>query len=236
MNRRTFIAHTALASAAAAILPTATWAGASPETYPFTLPQLRYAFDALAPNIDARTMEIHHGKHHQAYITNLNKAIEAQPTLKNKTLDELLQNLNDLPADARTAVRNQGGGHYNHTLFWTLLSPKANAPNPAFQQELEKAFGSLDQFKTKFSDAAKGVFGSGWAWLIRKPDGSLAITSTPNQDNPLMPVAPLAGKPLIALDVWEHAYYLNYQNRRADYIDAFWRVLNWPAVEQLAQR
>jgi len=188
-----------------------------------SLPALPYAFDALEPHIDAQTMQIHHDKHHQAYVDNLNKAI-AGTDAENKTLEELMANISAYPA----AVRNNGGGHYNHTLFWELMAPNAGgAPTGAIADAINSAFGNFDEFKTKFAAAATGRFGSGWAWLIKDASGKLAITSTPNQDNPLMDVAEAKGTPVLGLDVWEHAYYLNYQNRRPDYVTAFWNVVNW---------
>lgn len=193
----------------------------------FELQPLPYPSDALEPHIDARTMEIHHGKHHAAYVTNLNNALQDQAELNSKSLEEILRNLDAVPDAIRTAVRNNGGGHWNHDFFWKLIAPEgSDAPSGELAQALESTFGNLDEFKAKFKTAALGRFGSGWAWLVANPDGSLAITSTPNQDNPLM-----EGKhALLGLDVWEHAYYLNYQNRRPDYVDAFWNVLNWDVV------
>src|SRR5687767_4670432 len=189
----------------------------------FTLPALPYAFNALEPHIDARTMEIHHGKHHNAYVTNLNNAIAGKPE-ENLSIEEICKSVSKYPA----AVRNNGGGHYNHSLFWTLLSPKGEgAPSGPLADGIKSAFGTFDEFKTKFAAAATGRFGSGWAWLIVDAGGKLQITSTPNQDNPLMDVAEGRGTPVLGLDVWEHAYYLNYQNRRPDYIAAFWNVVNW---------
>ena len=189
----------------------------------FTLPALPYAFNALEPHIDARTMEIHHGKHHNAYVTNLNNAIAGKPE-ENLTIEEICKSVSKYPA----AVRNNGGGHYNHSLFWTLLSPKGEgSPSGALGDAIKSAFGTFDEFKTKFAAAATGRFGSGWAWLIVDASGKLQITSTPNQDNPIMDVAEGRGTPVLGLDVWEHAYYLNYQNRRPDYIAAFWNVVNW---------
>ena len=190
----------------------------------FTLPALPYAFNALEPHIDARTMEIHHGKHHNAYITNLNNAIAGTDAEK-LSLEEISKNISKYPAP----VRNNGGGHYNHSLFWTILGPGAGgAPTGKLGDAINASFGSFDEFKTKFAAAATGRFGSGWAWLIKDASGKLAITSTPNQDNPLMDLPEIVkGTPVIGLDVWEHAYYLNYQNRRPDYITAWWNVVNW---------
>ncbi len=192
----------------------------------FTLPALPYAFNALEPHIDAPTMEIHHGKHHNAYVTNLNAAVAGKPE-ESLSIEEICKNISKYPA----AVRNNGGGHYNHSLFWTVLGPNAGgAPTGALADAITAAFGSFDEFKTKFAAAGTTRFGSGWAWLIIGADGKLAITSTPNQDNPLMDVAEVKGAPILGLDVWEHAYYLNYQNRRPDYITAFWNVVNWSEV------
>lgn len=195
----------------------------------FELPALPYAHDALEPYIDKATMEIHHGKHHQAYVTNLNKALESAPELASKSLEELLaNNLAIVPENIRTAVRNNGGGHWNHTFFWNIMGPKAGgAPTGNLAAAIDKAFGSFDTFKEKFSAAGVGRFGSGWAWLVKTADGGVEITSTPNQDNPLM-----EGKTaIIGLDVWEHAYYLKYQNKRPDYIKEWWNVVNWAAAE-----
>jgi len=195
----------------------------------FTLPALPYAPDALEPHIDKATMEIHHGKHHQAYVTNLNKALESAPELATKSLEDLLaNNLSAVPESIRTAVRNNGGGHWNHSLFWELMGPgKGGTPVGHLSSAINSAFGSFDEFKTKFAAAAAGRFGSGWAWLV-KTDSGVEITSTPNQDNPLM-----EGKyAVIGLDVWEHAYYLKYQNRRPDYVTAWWNVINWEAAEK----
>lgn len=193
----------------------------------YTLPKLNYAYDALEPVIDAKTMEIHHTKHHNAYVTGLNAALEKHPNL-NLTLEEMLKDLNKVPEDIRTAVRNSGGGHYNHTLFWELLTPGgANKPSEKLLNQINKDFGSYEQFKETFAKAAATRFGSGWAWLL-KTDKGLIITSSANQDTPLS-----EGEPILALDVWEHAYYLNYQNRRADYIEAFFSVINWDMVDKL---
>lgn len=199
-----------------------------------TLPALPYALDALEPHIDARTMEIHHGKHHNAYVTNLNKALEGQDALAAKSIDDLVADLSTVPESIRGAVRNNGGGHWNHTFFWSSMGPNAGgAPSGELASAIDAAFGSFDAFKEKFAAAGATRFGSGWAWLCAKSDGSLAVCSTPNQDNPLMTgVAECLGTPLLGLDVWEHAYYLNYQNRRPDYIAAFWNVVNWTAVAE----
>jgi len=197
---------------------------------PFTLPPLPYAHDALEPHIDKMTMEIHHGKHHNAYVTNLNKALESAPQLAGASLDDLLaSNCAAAPDNIRTAVRNNGGGHANHSLFWQLMGPSAGgAPSGQLAAAITSAFGGLDQFKEKFAAAGVGRFGSGWAWLLKDSAGKLEIASTPNQDSPLM-----EGKfAVMGLDVWEHAYYLKYQNRRPDYIAAWWNVVNWNEVEK----
>ncbi|MBI5669358.1 MAG: superoxide dismutase [Chloroflexi bacterium] len=193
----------------------------------FELPPLPYPSNALEPHIDARTMEIHHGKHHNAYVTNLNKALEGQADWQNRSIEDILANLNSLPENIRTAVRNNGGGHANHTMFWQIMAPNAGGePTGELADAINRAFGSFAAFKEQFAAAAMGRFGSGWAWLVADRGGGLSITSTPNQDTPLM-----EGKtPILGLDVWEHAYYLNYQNRRADYIAAWWNVVNWPEV------
>ena len=194
----------------------------------FTLPALPYAFDALEPHIDTLTMQIHHGKHHQAYVDNLNKAIAGTPH-ENKSLEDLVENAGSISP----AVRNNGGGHWNHTFFWHTISPNAGgSPSGKLAEAINKAFGSFDEFKTKFAAAGTGRFGSGWVWLIIKKDGSLDITSTPNQDNPLMDVAETKGVPILGVDVWEHAYYLKYQNKRPDYLVAIWNVINWKKVEE----
>ena len=192
----------------------------------FTLAPLPYSHDALEPHIDTMTMQIHHGKHHQAYVDNLNKAIAGTPN-ENKSLEELVANAGSISA----AVRNNGGGHWNHTFFWESLAPNAGgAPSGALAAAINEAFGSLDGLKEKMNNAGMTRFGSGWAWLIKGADGKLAVTSTPNQDNPLMDVAEVKGTPLLGVDVWEHAYYLKYQNRRAEYLNAFWNVVNWDKV------
>ncbi|HEY1066924.1 MAG TPA: superoxide dismutase [Pirellulales bacterium] len=198
---------------------------------PFTLPPLPYAYDALAPHIDAKTMEIHHTKHHQAYITNANKALEGNP-LGELPVEELIQQLDKVPEAARTAVRNNAGGHANHSLFWTVMGPNAGGePTGALAEAINSDLGGFAAFKEKFTAAATTRFGSGWAWLSVTKDGKLVVESTPNQDNPLM--GGLSGNtPILGLDVWEHAYYLNYQNKRPDYIAAFYNVINWPAVAE----
>lgn len=192
----------------------------------FELPKLPYAFNALEPHIDARTMEIHHGKHHQAYVTNLNNAIAGTEAEK-MSIEKICANISKFPM----AVRNNGGGHYNHSLFWNILTPNASqAPSGALADAINAAFGNFDDFKTKFAAAGATRFGSGWAWLTKNSAGKLEISSTPNQDNPLMDLAEVKGTPILGLDVWEHAYYLHYQNRRPDYISAFWNVINWDEV------
>ena len=197
------------------------------------LAPLPYTHDALEPFIDKQTMEIHHGKHHNAYVTNLNKAIAGNAALEGKSLDALIADLASVPDAIRGPVRNNGGGHWNHTFFWRIMGPKAGgAPTGQFGTDLAAAFGSFDAFKEKFEAAGIGRFGSGWAWLLKSKDGKLEIASTPNQDNPLMgkALAGCEGTPLLGCDVWEHAYYLKYQNRRADYLKAWWSVVNWTEV------
>lgn len=199
--------------------------------FSFALPRLPYAYNALEPFIDAQTMEIHHSQHHQAYVTKLNQAIAKEPTLKGKSLDALLKNIKQLPESVKTAVRNHGGGHWNHTFFWEILKT-GTGPTPKTIEALTKHFGGLDEFKKQFEKAAMGQFGSGWAWVVKQND-KLVITSTPNQDNPIMDIATVKGTPIIGIDVWEHAYYLKYQNKRAAYLEAFWNVLNWEKVDVL---
>ncbi|MDJ1154622.1 superoxide dismutase [Macrococcus caseolyticus] len=192
----------------------------------FELPKLEYAYDALEPHIDKETMEIHHTKHHNTYVTKLNDAVTGTE-FENVSIEDLMKRIDEVPADKKTAVVNNGGGHYNHSLFWTLLAPGKEAKGEVVDA-IESKFGSLDAFKQEFADAAAGRFGSGWAWLVVN-NGELEVTSTPNQENPLM-----EGKtPILGLDVWEHAYYLNYQNKRPDYIAAFWNVVNWDKVNEL---
>jgi Fe-Mn family superoxide dismutase len=194
-----------------------------------TLPDLNYSFDALEPHIDAKTMEIHHDKHHGGYVAKLNAALEGHEDLQSKSIEELLQSINDVPENIRTAVRNNGGGHYNHTLFWSVMSPDGGGePTGALADAINEAFGGLEQMKEAFSNAAATRFGSGWAWLCKNADGKLCVCSSPNQDNPLMDGE---GKtPILGLDVWEHAYYLRYQNKRPDYVGAWWNVVNWDMV------
>jgi len=193
----------------------------------FQLPALPYPNNALEPHIDAQTMEIHHDRHHNTYVTNLNAALESAPELQNKSLEELIANLDSVPESIRTAVRNNGGGHANHSMFWEIIGPNGGgAPTGALAQAIDSELGGFDKFKEDFAKAAAGRFGSGWAWLVVGKDGKLAITSTPNQDNPIME----GQTPVLGLDVWEHAYYLKYQNKRPDYIAAFWNVVNWDEV------
>jgi Fe-Mn family superoxide dismutase len=195
----------------------------------YELPKLPYANDALEPHIDAKTMEIHHDKHHQAYITNLNKAIEGKPDLEKKSIEDLIGNLNAVPEEIRAAVRNNGGGHANHSFFWQIMGPNAGGePTGRLADDIKSTFGSFDAFKEKLIDAGVKRFGSGWAWLIKNKSDKLEITSTPNQDSPLMD----GNTPVLGVDIWEHAYYLTYQNRRPDYLKAWWNVVNWPEVSK----
>ncbi len=195
----------------------------------FTLPDLPYDFNGLEPHIDARTMEIHHGKHHQAYIDNLNKALEKAVALQGKTIEEIVRNLASAPDEVRTAIRNHGGGHYNHSLFWKVMSGNGGGePGGVLLSKINDAFGSFDAFKEKFSQAAITRFGSGWGWLSVNNNGGLVVSSTANQDTPAMEGL----KPILGIDVWEHAYYLLYQNRRPDYVGAFWNVINWEQVSK----
>jgi len=199
------------------------------------LDPLPFSPNALEPHIDARTMEIHHGKHHQTYIDKLNSALEGQNELQNLSALELISDLSKLPDSIRGAVRNNGGGHVNHSFFWKSLSPNGGGePHGGLASAIDRAFGSFDQFKQDFTNAALTRFGSGWAWLIKNGDGSVAVTSSPNQDSPWMAgVSDVVGQPLIGLDVWEHAYYLNYQNRRPDYVSAFWNIVDWKRASSL---
>ncbi|MCH7568723.1 MAG: superoxide dismutase [Nanoarchaeota archaeon] len=194
------------------------------------LPELPYAFDALEPHIDARTMEIHHGKHHQGYVDKLNKALEAHAELQDKSIEELLKNIDSVPENIKAVVINNGGGHANHSLFWQIMAKEGGGnPEGAIADAINESFGSFNDFKEKFSDAAATRFGSGWAWLVINKNGELEVVSMANQDSPLMD-----GKtPILGLDVWEHAYYLKYQNRRPEYIEAFWNVVNWPRVAEM---
>lgn len=195
----------------------------------YTLPELPYAYDALEPYIDVETMHLHHDKHHNTYVTNLNAAIEKHPELGEKSVEDLISDMNAIPEDIRTAVRNNGGGHANHTFFWEIMAPNAGGqPTGAIKEAIDETFGSFDEMKAAFKTAATGRFGSGWAWLVVN-NGKLEITSTPNQDSPLMDGL----TPVLGLDVWEHAYYLKYKNVRPDYIEAFWNVVNWDKVNEL---
>ncbi len=230
ITRRDALKKTALSAAAVSLvtLPETNFAQAAAPAGPFKLPALPYALDALEPHIDAKTMEIHHGRHHQAYVTNLNKAVATDAKLAGTSLDELIRHLDEVPEAVRTAVRNNGGGHYNHSLFWqTMKKNGGGAPKGALGSAIEKTFGSFEKFKTAFSDAAMKQFGSGWAWLILE-EKDLKVVSSPNQDVPFA-----HGKyPLLGIDVWEHAYYLKYQNKRADYVNAWWNIVNWKQVQE----
>jgi Fe-Mn family superoxide dismutase len=248
IDRRTALKH--LGGAASALLLTETLvaeglqaaqtpavaspaAPAAPPTGPFKLPPLPYAYEALEPSFDAETMHLHHDKHHQAYVNNLNIAVAAHPELASKTVEELVANLNAVPEAARTAVRNNGGGHANHSFWWPTLGKGGSAPTGELAKAIDAKFGSVSAFQDKLSAAAMSVFGSGWAWLVKAPDGTVAIETTPNQDS----VLALGHKPVLGIDVWEHAYYLKYQNRRAEYVKAFFQVLNWDYVSgQFAQK
>lgn len=230
MTRRQALQTTALAAAAATLRPLDTLAAApaAAPTGPFKLAPLPYAVDALEPHLDARTMEIHHDRHHQAYVTNLNKAVAGQELLAGKSIEELVRNLDAVPEAIRTAVRNHGGGHYNHALFWSMMKKGGGgAPKGALAKAIDQRFGGFDQFKTAWSEASMKIFGSGWTWLVLS-GGNLEITSRPNQDNPLSQNQPV----LLGLDVWEHAYYLKYQNKRADYVAAFFNVIDWDFVAE----
>jgi superoxide dismutase, Fe-Mn family len=199
---------------------------------PFTLPPLPYDYAALEPHIDAETMQFHHDKHHAAYVKNLNAAVDKYPELKVMTAEELLRQIDTIPEDIRTTVRNNGGGHVNHTMFWEIMSPDGGTPSGAVESAIRQTFGSFDAFKTAFNEAGTKQFGSGWAWLVMKPDGKLNITSTANQDSPLMQgIYPIMGN-----DVWEHAYYLKYRNKRDEYLNAWWNVVNWEEVNRRYER
>lgn len=229
-NRREFIRTAGLATIGAVVLSkTSNVFGTAlvPDATPFTLPALPYSFNALEPHIDAMTMEIHHDRHHKAYVDNLNKAI-LENKITETSLEKILSTVSTLPM----SIRNNGGGHFNHSMFWEMMKPNGGGlPSGAIAEAINNSFTSFDNFKTKFTDAAKARFGSGWTWLVMK-NGKLEIGSTPNQDNPLMDVCELKGTPLLCLDVWEHAYYLHYQNKRADYINAWFNVVNWEAVNK----
>lgn len=232
MNRRSFVKQSSLVSFGTLIAGSAsanikdTFLTKASEKY--TLPKLDYAYDALEPYIDARTMEIHHSKHHAGYTSKFNAALEAE-NLGEKSIETLFSKVSELPI----GIRNNGGGFYNHKLFWKVMSPKGGGePTAELKKAIEKSFGTFDNFKNSFSTAAKTRFGSGWAWLV-KSGNKLVVSSTPNQDNPLMDVSEVKGTPILGIDVWEHAYYLKYQNKRADYVDAFWNVINWDYVTEL---
>jgi Fe-Mn family superoxide dismutase len=242
-DRRQFLAASVAVTAAAAaggiaraastVAPITT--ASQEKKMPFTLPELPYAENALEPVIDAKTMNIHRTKHHQAYVDNLNKAVAGNAQWEAMSIDDVCRHATDAPDAVKAAIRNNGGGHWNHSMFWKWMAPKGQggAPSPALAAAIDKAFGSMDNFKTQFADAGMKRFGSGWAWLVKKADGTLVITSTPNQDNPLMEgIAEVTGTPLFGVDVWEHAYYIHYQNRRADYLKAFWEVVNWNEVSK----
>jgi Fe-Mn family superoxide dismutase len=234
MDRRTAIKH--LGAAAGALLvaerlnaggfPNPQATAAPPARTPFTLPPLPYAYDALEPGIDAATMHLHHDKHHQAYVNNLNAAVAAHSELAGRSVEDLVSNLGSLPEAARTAIRNQGGGHANHSLFWLTLGKGGSAPVGELAKAIDAKFGSFSGFQEKLTTASLSVFGSGWAWLVRLPDGTVAIETSGNQDSPLT----LGHRPILGVDVWEHAYYLKYQNRRADYVKALFEVVNWDYV------
>jgi superoxide dismutase, Fe-Mn family len=217
-------------SPAVAVVAASPTPAVAPVATPFTLPALPYAYDALASVIDAQTMELHHQRHHNAQVTALNAAIGANPALTGLSVEQLLARASSVPP----AVRNNAGGHWNHSFFWTVMAPvgQGGAPSPALAAAITRDFGSMDAFKAQFRAASLGRFGSGWAWVVIKPDGKLAITSTPNQDNPLMDTADVRGIPILGNDVWEHAYYLKYQNKRADYVDAWWSLINWSEVSR----
>ncbi len=221
----------AVAPIAHAEMQAAAPASAAPAKAAFSLPQLPYAANALEPAIDAETMKIHHGKHHQAYVDTLNKAVAEDKKLAGQTIEQLVAKAGTFPV----TVRNNAGGHWNHTFFWKIMAPeaKAGSPSPELSKAINSSFGSMDKFKQSFKEAGTKRFGSGWVWLIVDNSGKLAITSTPNQDNPLMDVAEQKGKPILGNDVWEHAYYLKYQNRRGDYLDGWWKVVNWAEVSRL---
>jgi len=238
MDKRTFIKTTGVITAATLINPIVACSPSEKENdtenneskagekAPFTLPKLAFAFDALAPHIDKMTMEVHHGKHHTGYVKKLNAAIEGNQFAE-MTLEQIMEKV----GEEDTAVRNNGGGHYNHSLFWKILSPEAQKPEGELAKAIDEQLGGMDKMKEDFTKAALGVFGSGWAWVIVDDSGNLKITSTPNQDNPLMTnLVETTGTPILGLDVWEHAYYLNYQNKRGSYIEAFWNVVNWKEV------
>jgi superoxide dismutase, Fe-Mn family len=226
MQRRHFIYGLGILGAASAYPKSA---NTLEQTRKFTLPALPYAYNALEPHIDARTMQFHHDKHHAAYVKNLNTALEKYPQLQGKSIEDLLRNIDSIPEAIRTTVKNNGGGHANHTMYWEIMGPKAGGePTGKLAADISKTFGSFAAFQTAFDEAGTKRFGSGWAWLVRSKDGKLKVTSTANQDSPLM----TSDYPIMGNDVWEHAYYLTYQNRRPDYLKAWWKVVNWSAVDQ----
>jgi len=223
--KKVFTTLTLLAAAAV----TSPAQSADTPTGPFKLPELPYAYDALEPHIDAETMEIHHNKHHAAYVNNANKALAGHPDLAKMSVWDLIAHLDEVPDEIRTALRNNAGGHANHSLFWLMMKPQGGGlPSGELAKAIDDTFGSFDEFRKKFTEAAMKVFGSGWAWLSLTPDGEMVIETTPNQDSPIMS----GGQPLLGLDVWEHAYYLNYQNRRPDYLKAWWNTVNWDQAEK----
>ncbi|MFI5134715.1 MAG: superoxide dismutase [Chitinophagales bacterium] len=246
-SRREFITKGALAAAGALTFLSADWQKTfskqsgherfepSTDDGEFKLPPLPYAYNALEPYIDAQTMEIHYTKHHQAYVDKLNAAIEKAPGLKGKSIDELLSMINSIPDTVKMQIRNQGGGHWNHSFFWQILAPKsaANMPSGKLVEAISQQWQSLDNFKSEFNKAGASVFGSGWVWLIADKDRKLSIITTPNQDNSMMDIAPVKGKPIIGVDVWEHAYYLKHQNKRPEYLDDIWNVINWKKAMEL---
>ncbi|MBW4648468.1 MAG: superoxide dismutase [Kastovskya adunca ATA6-11-RM4] len=213
--------------------PKATTPVAQQTALPAQLPPLPYDYAALEPHIDARTMRLHHDEHHAAYVESLNEALEDSPNLQNQSIEALLQNLDNVPEEIRTSVRDNGGGHLNHTMFWQIMSPQGGGePTGAIAEEINKTFGSFAEFREQFNSAGADRFGSGWVWLVRNPQGQLQIITTPNQDSPIMD----GYYPIMGNDVWEHAYYLNYENRRSDYLEAWWNVVNWDEINQRSQR
>jgi len=249
LNRRNFLFLLGAGTGAVALgawgssgLSSAPWAAEPPRggrtdvaqnTGSFSLPPLPYGYNALQPHIDAQTMRFHHDKHHAAYVKNLNAAIAKYPDLKNRSAEQLLRNINSVPEDIRTSVRNNGGGHVNHTMFWNIMKPNGGGePTGAIASAIKQNFGSFEEFKKEFNQAGEKRFGSGWAWLVRTPGGKLQVISTPNQDSPLME----GNYPIMGNDVWEHAYYLKYQNRRADYLNAWWNVVNWDEINKRFQQ
>lgn len=245
-SRREFIKKSALAAAGGLTFLSADWQKvfAQPVSVAFapqggdgtfTLPALPYAYDALEPHIDAQTMEIHYTKHHQAYVDKLNAAIAKAPELKGKPIEELLSMVNNLPDGVRAPIRNNGGGHWNHTFFWQILAPRSDKAMPSgrLKDSMISQWQTFENFKEQFKQAGMGVFGSGWVWMIADQGGKLSIVTTPNQDNTIMDVVKDKGKPILGVDVWEHAYYLKYQNKRTDYLDAIWNVINWRKAMEL---